>query len=53
MIGFLGGELGDPPGGWPEPFRSKALAGRSVPSRQVDLAPDDEAALADRPPRPP
>ena len=30
VIGFLSGELGDPPGGWPEPFRSKALAGRNV-----------------------
>ena len=30
VIGFLSGELGDPPGGWPEPFRSKALAGRTV-----------------------
>jgi pyruvate carboxylase len=29
VIGFLNGELGDPPGGWPEPFRTKALAGRS------------------------
>jgi pyruvate carboxylase len=29
VIGFLNGELGDPPGGWPEPFRSKALEGRS------------------------
>ena len=28
VIGFLRGELGDPPGGWPEPFRTKALAGR-------------------------
>ena len=28
VIGFLSGELGDPPGGWPEPFRTKALAGR-------------------------
>jgi pyruvate carboxylase len=26
--GSCAGELGDPPGGWPEPFRSKALAGR-------------------------
>ncbi|MDN4176093.1 hypothetical protein QWY28_24315, partial [Nocardioides sp. SOB77] len=25
VIGVLNGELGDPPGGWPEPFRSKAL----------------------------
>jgi pyruvate carboxylase len=46
VIGFLGGELGDPPGGWPEPFRSRALEGRQLPSRQVDLTPDDEAALA-------
>jgi len=28
VIGFLQGELGDPPGGWPEPFRTKALEGR-------------------------
>ena len=35
VIGFLSGELGDPPGGWPEPFRTKALAGRtgSAPAR--------------------
>jgi pyruvate carboxylase len=25
VIGFLRGELGDPPGGWPEPLRTKAL----------------------------
>lgn len=25
VIGFLHGELGTPPGGWPEPFRSKAI----------------------------
>ena len=29
VIGFLSGELGDPPGGWPEPFRTKALQGRT------------------------
>ena len=29
VIGFLSGELGDPPGGWPEPFRTKALEGRT------------------------
>ncbi|SHE83455.1 pyruvate carboxylase [Ferrithrix thermotolerans DSM 19514] len=28
VIGFLRGELGTPPGGWPEPFRTKALKGR-------------------------
>ena len=28
VVGFLRGELGTPPRGWPEPFRSRALAGR-------------------------
>ena len=46
VIGFLGGELGDPPGGWPEPFRSKALAGRSAPKRVVDLAEEDRKLLS-------
>ena len=45
VIGFLNGELGDPPGGWPEPFRSKALAGRKVPVRETVLAEDDSRAL--------
>jgi pyruvate carboxylase len=36
VIGFLSGELGDPPGGWPEPFRTRALAGRTV--RVLDTA---------------
>src|SRR3712207_8793349 len=36
VIGFLSGELGDPPGGWPEPFRSKALQGRSVKVRRSE-----------------
>ncbi|CAA9263228.1 MAG: Pyruvate carboxylase [uncultured Arthrobacter sp.] len=46
VIGFLNGELGDPPGGWPEPFRSKALQGRAVKPRIVDLESADEQALA-------
>jgi pyruvate carboxylase len=29
VIGFLSGDLGDPPGGWPEPFRTRALEGRT------------------------
>ncbi|GAA3572657.1 pyruvate carboxylase [Microlunatus spumicola] len=45
VIGFLGGELGDPPGGWPEPFRTRALAGRTVPLRETELAPEDSAEL--------
>jgi pyruvate carboxylase len=30
VIGFLRGELGTPPGGWPEPFRSQVLASRGL-----------------------
>jgi pyruvate carboxylase len=45
VIGFLGGELGDPPGGWPEPFRSKALQGRTVKVREETLSPEDSEAL--------
>lgn len=30
VVGFMAGELGDLPGGWPEPFRSKVLKGRKV-----------------------
>jgi pyruvate carboxylase len=48
VIGFLGGELGDPPGGWPEPFRTKALQGRTVPIRAVNLSEEDSAALDDK-----
>jgi pyruvate carboxylase len=46
VLGFLAGELGDPPGGWPEPFRSRALEGRTLPARTAELTADDEAALA-------
>jgi pyruvate carboxylase len=47
VIGFLQGELGDPPGGWPEPFRTKALAGRSTSRpRVLDLDEADVAGLA-------
>ena len=47
VIGFLAGELGDPPGGWPEPFRSKALEGRSVDISIKPISPEDERALAE------
>jgi pyruvate carboxylase len=49
VIGFLAGELGVPPGGWPEPFRTKALAGRTVRPVQADLGDDDRRELASRP----
>ena len=45
VIGFLSGELGDPPGGWPEPFRTKALQGRKIKVRDVELSAEDSAAL--------
>jgi pyruvate carboxylase len=48
VIGFLNGELGDPPGGWPEPFRTKALQGRTVPVRDIELSPEDSANLDDK-----
>jgi pyruvate carboxylase len=46
VIGFLHGELGDPPGGWPEPFRSRALAGRAAPRGMTELTEDDRAGLS-------
>jgi pyruvate carboxylase len=46
VIGFLNGELGDPPGGWPEPFRTKALEGRKTRPHVTELSADDAAALA-------
>ncbi|WP_291377853.1 pyruvate carboxylase [Demequina sp.] len=47
VIGFLRGELGDPPGGWPEPFREKALTGRGETKAKVALSDDDKALLAE------
>ncbi|MHA7239042.1 pyruvate carboxylase [Arthrobacter sp. TMS1-12-1] len=49
VIGFLNGELGKPPGGWPEPFRTKALKGRELKPRDAELTADDEANLAGSP----
>jgi pyruvate carboxylase len=40
VIGFLRGDLGEPPGGWPEPFRSKVLAAHGSDD-------DGDAALTD------
>jgi pyruvate carboxylase len=51
VIGFLRGELGDPPGGWPEPLRSKALAGRPPAKPTEELSPDDEVVLAQAGPK--
>jgi len=49
VIAFLNGELGDPPGGWPEPFRTKALQGRKTRPQVSDLSTEDTAALAAHP----
>jgi pyruvate carboxylase len=49
VIGFLRGELGDPPGGWPEPFRSRALEGRRPAEPPAELTDDDRRALAEQP----
>jgi pyruvate carboxylase len=46
VVGFMAGELGDLPGGWPEPFRTKVLAGRTVRPSVTDISADDERALA-------
>ncbi|MFA6576645.1 MAG: pyruvate carboxylase, partial [Nocardioides sp.] len=46
VIGFLNGELGDPPGGWPEPFRTKALEGRSWTPPAEELTAEQAAGLA-------
>ena len=46
VIGFLNGELGDPPGGWPEPFRTKALEGRTWKAPAEELSPEAEEGLA-------
>ena len=49
VVGFLRGELGDPPGGWPEPFRTRALEGRRPVEPPADLSDDDVRGLAEEP----
>lgn len=46
VVGFMAGELGDLPGGWPEPFRSKVLAGREPSVEIPPLTADEEEGLA-------
>ena len=45
VIGFMAGELGDPPGGWPEPFRGKVMAGRAVKPGIQQPSAEDLVAL--------
>jgi pyruvate carboxylase len=47
VIGFLRGELGDPPGGWPEPFRTRALEGRPPAKGTTQLTIEDRRGLRD------
>ena len=37
VISFLAGDLGQPPGGWPEPLRSSILDGREKASPTIEL----------------
>ena len=45
VIGFMAGELGELPGGWPEPFRTKVLEGRTVKIGVEELSDEETAAL--------
>jgi pyruvate carboxylase len=45
VVGFMAGELGDLPGGWPEPFRTKVLAGKNLKFGITPVNTDDLAAL--------
>ncbi|CAN5373798.1 pyruvate carboxylase [soil metagenome] len=45
VIGFMAGELGELPGGWPEPFRTKVLKGRTVKIGVEAISAEDQAAL--------
>ena len=46
VVGFMAGELGDPPGGWPEPFRTKILAGKNPQLGEASVTPEQEQRLA-------
>jgi pyruvate carboxylase len=41
VIGFMAGELGDLPGGWPEPFRTKVLKGKNIKFGLTELSKED------------
>ncbi|MDQ1128900.1 pyruvate carboxylase [Microbacterium sp. SORGH_AS_0888] len=46
VVRFMAGELGDLPGGWPEPFRSRVLAGREVSIGVQPISDEERDALA-------
>jgi pyruvate carboxylase len=45
VVGFMAGELGELPGGWPEPFRTKVLKGRNIKIGVEPIGDDDQKAL--------
>jgi len=49
VVSFMAGELGDLPGGWPEPFRTKVLRGRDVRIGLTEVPEEERAALAGDP----
>ena len=46
VIGFMAGELGDLPGGWPEPFRTKVLQGKNPKFGLTPVSAEDLALLS-------
>ena len=47
VVGFMAGELGDLPGGWPEPFRTKVLQGKNLKFGITPVSQDDLNLLLD------
>jgi pyruvate carboxylase len=45
VLRFLAGELGTPPTGWPEPFRTRALAGREPTLPEPVVTPEQQHGL--------
>jgi pyruvate carboxylase len=45
VIGFMAGELGELPGGWPEPFRTKVLAGKNLKFGITPVSAEDLESL--------
>jgi pyruvate carboxylase len=45
VLGYLGGELGTPPAGFPEPFRSRAVEGRPPVGGEVPLTDEQRSSL--------
>ena len=45
VVGFMAGELGDLPGGWPEPFRTKVLQGKNPKFGVTPVSAEDLASL--------